>query len=55
MFPFLHCLIGSSEAILKISSSNLRILNKSLVTNEIIQNLARRMFISALIIAKHNW
>lgn len=28
MFPFLHCLLGTSEAVLKLSNAHLRLLNK---------------------------
>lgn len=54
-FPFLLCLLGTSEAILEIVNSKFRFLKKLLITNEIIQNLALRMFISALVITENNW
>ena len=61
MFLFLFCLLFHSvfacfsEAILKIDNPKFRLLEKSLIPNAIVQNLALRMFISALVMTENNW
>ena len=61
MFLFLFCLLFHSifacfsEAILKIDNPKFRLLEKLPITNAIVQNLALRMFISALVMTESNW
>ena len=61
MFLFLFCLLFHSvfacfsEAVLKIENPKFRLVEKLLIPNAIVQNLALRMFISALVMTENNW
>ena len=61
MFLILFCLLFHSifacfsEAILKTDNPKFRLLEKLLITSAIVQNLAPRIFISALVMTENNW